>query len=394
MGGTAIAYSSGSSRAIEPTTLLSGVTPLLAPAGITRLANITGLDRIGIPTFSAIRPGASTLSVSAGKGVTVDDARASAAMEALEFFSAEITSFVECCSARDLTARALYITDALPLRRHAIVRPADPIRWTFGVDLVDGEQCAVPADVVTLAKPPDPLSPFLQTSNGLASGAIFVEALLAGLLEVVERDACAVWRMAGTLRGRELRRVRLETITDMPVVADLLDRLAHAQIQAVVYDCTGDVRVPCYLTRLIDLARRNVGVFFGSGAHLDPGIALVRALTEAAQSRAVYIAGSRDDLSGREFAQLRAHDSPSVITNLLALPATVDARRAEFCGPAFEDHIEYIVARLTEIGIEHVVVVDLTPAAFRDTVVVLRVVAPGLGGPGVANASVKSRAEA
>ena len=105
MGRTAIAYSSGSSRAIEPTTLLSGVTPLLASAGITRLANITGLDRIGIPTFSAIRPGASTLSVSAGKGVTVDDARASAAMEALEFFSAEITSFVECCSARDLTRR-------------------------------------------------------------------------------------------------------------------------------------------------------------------------------------------------------------------------------------------------------------------------------------------------
>src|SRR5439155_960795 len=57
--------------------------------GITRVANITGLDRIGIPVVTVCRPNARSLSVSQGKGVTLAAARASGLMEATELYHAE-----------------------------------------------------------------------------------------------------------------------------------------------------------------------------------------------------------------------------------------------------------------------------------------------------------------
>ena len=57
--------------------------------GITRLANVTGLDRIGIPVVQAVRPNSRSLSVSQGKGVDMDSAKASAMMEAFELWHAE-----------------------------------------------------------------------------------------------------------------------------------------------------------------------------------------------------------------------------------------------------------------------------------------------------------------
>src|SRR5262245_22275338 len=67
----------------------SGVTfervrPHLAQFGITRVARHTGLDNVGIPVWCAYTPNAKSIVVAQGKGLTDDDARTSAAMEALE----------------------------------------------------------------------------------------------------------------------------------------------------------------------------------------------------------------------------------------------------------------------------------------------------------------------
>jgi len=56
--------------------------------GITRLGNITGLDRIGIPVAVAVRPNSRSVSVSQGKGLELAQAMASALMEACEGFHA------------------------------------------------------------------------------------------------------------------------------------------------------------------------------------------------------------------------------------------------------------------------------------------------------------------
>jgi ribosomal protein S12 methylthiotransferase accessory factor len=135
-------------------------------------------------------------------------------------------------------------------------------------------------------------------------------------------------------------------------------------------------------------------MFSGSGAHLDPEVALVRALTEAAQSRGVYIAGSRDDLSCLEFEQLRAQDGQRLVERLLDQPATVMASPFHsFPAGTFEQHMACLVGRLLAIGIEHIVMVDLTPEPFRGVVSVVRVVAPGLAGTGIARSVVQTRAE-
>jgi ribosomal protein S12 methylthiotransferase accessory factor len=79
----------GTQRSVSPAETLERIRPYLPTFGITRLANITGLDWIGIPVTLAIRPNASTLSNGSGKGFTMAAAMTSGAMEALELYHAE-----------------------------------------------------------------------------------------------------------------------------------------------------------------------------------------------------------------------------------------------------------------------------------------------------------------
>src|ERR1051325_6080824 len=72
---------------------LEGTWARFAPAqrraGITRIADLTGLDTLGIPVFTAIRPMGRSLSTQQGKGTTALAAKVSALMESLETWSAE-----------------------------------------------------------------------------------------------------------------------------------------------------------------------------------------------------------------------------------------------------------------------------------------------------------------
>src|SRR6516165_3783534 len=79
----------GTHRLATPSETLARVRPLTARMGITRLGNITGLDRIGIPVAVAVRPNSRSVSVSQGKGLDLAQAVASALMEAIEGFHAE-----------------------------------------------------------------------------------------------------------------------------------------------------------------------------------------------------------------------------------------------------------------------------------------------------------------
>ena len=79
----------GTHRSVDPAETLARVRPLMARMGITRLGNITGLDRIGIPVAVAVRPNSRSVSVSQGKGLDLPQAMASALMEAAEGFHAE-----------------------------------------------------------------------------------------------------------------------------------------------------------------------------------------------------------------------------------------------------------------------------------------------------------------
>jgi ribosomal protein S12 methylthiotransferase accessory factor YcaO len=77
-------YWSGTHRAVPPRQTWDRIAPLLPRFGITRVADITGLDRINIPVATAIRPMSRSIAVAAGKGVDLVAAKTSAAMEAIE----------------------------------------------------------------------------------------------------------------------------------------------------------------------------------------------------------------------------------------------------------------------------------------------------------------------
>jgi len=376
------AFLHGTHRTRPPHETLERIRPYFGTVGLTRLANLTGLDRIGVPVTLAVRPNGRVLSNAAGKGLTSEAASVSAAMEAIEVYHAENVRLAVLCQSYETlhTERATIPIDRLSHIRHAVFNARLPERWVLGWDLMQQQEVAVPFALVSLIAGPGWPSAwwsFQGGSNGLASGNQFLEAVCAGLFEVIERDALACHMVAWEQLGRPIPRLRLETIGS-PLVQDLLARLIAARVQPLLFDCAVDTGVPAYLVYLYDQEQRHVGIFRGSGAHLDPEVAIVRALTEAIQSRAVYFAGSRDDLLRRGLLSLQVHDDRA-IEFLESVPPTVDAGeiRSE-ATPAFEGDVHLVLQKLRSAGLDQAVVLDLTHPGFDISVV--RVIVPGLEG--------------
>jgi ribosomal protein S12 methylthiotransferase accessory factor len=82
-------YLAGTHRTRSPAETLAAYLPLAPQMGITRVANLTGLDQIGLPVYTAIRPNARSLATSEGKGLDDASAKASALMESIESWHAE-----------------------------------------------------------------------------------------------------------------------------------------------------------------------------------------------------------------------------------------------------------------------------------------------------------------
>jgi len=350
---------------------------------VTRLADVTGLDRIGIPTALAFRPNSRTLSNSSGKGFTLAAAMVSAAMEALEVYHAETPRLARLrASFADLQERGAVVRrDLLRLSRGSLFSESQPETWVEGWDIVTQQPMWVPYLQAALAFDPDGPSrhwrPFETGSNGLASGNLLIEALCAALLEVVERDAIACNAMTP---GRALadRRVIAETIR-FPRVLDLLQRLSDADVSVLLYDQRCDSDVPVYMARIYERRERHHGQYSGFGAHLDPEIALVRAVTEAVQSRLTYIAGSRDDYFRHDYLAHRMSDTGRDVEFIESETATVDV--SGLCSestPTFEGDVAVLVEKLRRIGIDHVIAVDLTHEEVG--IPVVRVIVPGLEG--------------
>jgi ribosomal protein S12 methylthiotransferase accessory factor len=374
----------GTHRAAAPEETLEVLRPHFRQAGITRLANITGLDRIGIPTVLAQRPNCPTLSNAAGKGYTLVAASVSAAMEAIEIYHAEnirLNCFQD--SYRNLSLRhAVIPQEQLPLTKHSLFDPQRSENWVLGWDLINKEDIAVPYACVAMTLPkdqrPSRWMEFSMGTNGLAGGNVFLEAISAALNEVVERDAIACNRVAAATVGYQFPRVRLESIRS-PLVWALLDIFEAAAIKPILFDCTVDTQVPCYMAIIYDMATPHTGLFRGYGAHLDPAVAMIRALTEAAQSRLIAIAGSRDDYFRRDLLSHRSAGGDAGVSAFESSPALIDAthRRSE-ATDSFEGDILKVLDKLRAAAIHRVIVVDLSDDLIG--VPVVRVIVPGLEG--------------
>jgi ribosomal protein S12 methylthiotransferase accessory factor len=296
------------------------VRPHLRRAGITRIADITGLDRIGIPVFNAIVPRSSDeLSVYNGKGGSPVDAMTSAVMEAMERFCAWQPMRPErIASYEELAAGSTPVLDPTThnMTPHPLYRPDRPMSWVRGFDLLNEESVLVPLCLagyyVRFHEQP---CYKVVTSNGVASGNSLEEAICHALCEVIERDD---WTMAELVCNR-LRTVVETRVTNAPPgsVHWLEDRhpavdldslppaatryaqmIQGAGIRLVVRDVTSATGVPTFGAVVReDLGPTVSASHAGYGSHPDSEVAVMRALAEAAQSRAVDLQAMREDLN-------------------------------------------------------------------------------------------------
>ncbi|WP_437905829.1 YcaO-like family protein [Sorangium sp. So ce327] len=377
------AYWRGTQRRISPADTLARVRPLLRRLGITRIADVTGLDSIGIPVVMVCRPNARSISVSQGKGLDLEAARASGVMESIEQWHAEhiLRPMVFGTAAELAATRRLVDLAGLPRLAIGAFQPHRKLLWLDGVDLFDGAPRAVPLEVVTTdyTSPRPPGSGcFLTTSTGLASGNDALEATLHGLYEVIERDAVAIWR-AGGAEVRRRTRIALDTVDDLDCRALLL-RFERAGVAVGAWDATSDLGLPVVVVEIADRAPdpfHALCVSGGQGCHRSSAIALARALTEAAQSRLTAISGARDDIVEPSFQRVRAADRIAAALAELEAPAARSfAELPDAASDSFDDDLAAVLGALRGAGLAQAVAVDLSRPELG--VAVVRVVVPGL----------------
>jgi ribosomal protein S12 methylthiotransferase accessory factor len=205
--------------------------------------------------------------------------------------------------------------------------------------------------------------------------------MIAAVCELIERDAVALWQ-AGGIRHQAASRLDPASIDD-PACRWLLDRYAAARIGVRVWNATTDLGVPAFLCQIRDAPGGEPGRlrrFQGSGCHPDRAIALVRALTEAAQTRLTYIAGIRDDLLPAKYREPPNAAIADALFDALARQSGPVGFRLlpSFAGDDFADDLRHLLACLEAAGIERVVAIDLTREEFA--IPVVRAVIPGLEG--------------
>lgn len=353
----------GTHRMRTPEQTLERLRPLLYELGITRVADVTWLDDIGIPVFQAVRPKSRALAVSQGKGLTAPLAMVSAIMESIEGRAAEDAP-IEQRQRRADELGLPYDVGSLAREHYENLARIARLDWCGATDLQAGAQTYVPLGAVTLDwtivnqwSPPI----FESTSNGLASGNSFNEASVHGLCELLER-----WGLSTP----DPVSVELSSITDGSA-AYLISVLAQAGLTPEIIFRAGARGIPVF-TAIIPSDDYPIS-FRGHGCHLDPDVALCRALTEAAQSRATHISGSRDDMGEKSYewragASWRRRDLP-----YCTYPELV----AGLAAPASGDVAEDLAILLDLIRDVHPVVlaVDLSVTA---GVHVVKVIVPTL----------------
>ncbi|TCR00529.1 YcaO-like family protein [Neorhizobium sp. JUb45] len=285
--------------------------PLLLKAfGITRVGDITDLDVIGMPVWFATRPNSRGLSVSQGKGMTAERAKLSAVMEAIEGAVAEDTQrhVSDYGSLSEMRGRGY---DVLPLEAisRVILEKFDPAReraWVKGHSARDDTVVVAPFELVGLDFRfdfPWDRDAFVMSSQGLAAGFDFDQAVLHAMLELIENEACTVVEAFST-RMTATRTVFFPKgqSADLDRLVDRLDALG---LTPTFFDLTGSTGVPVILASL----PRSLMTDNGPGKRSAAGIACrlsgaeaaCSALQEAIQARLTHISGARDDLFNERY---------------------------------------------------------------------------------------------
>lgn len=358
----------------------------LDKVGIARLARITHLDCVGIPVWCAIRPNALSLAVSQGKGINDAAAQASALMEAVELAVAERDDLdVTVATVDSLTAAG---ERTLPLNRllrrgASPISREEPIAWVDGLDLLTAAVVKVPYEAVrmdfTIAGH-DRRSSFLQSTDGLASGNVILEAVVHGICERIERDARTLWSFRPP---SDIPRSCVDPASlGDSAVDELCRRIGDGGLRLRLFDITSDVGVPVFFAAiaaegLTGEVARHYDISGGSGCHPSAARAAIRAITEAAQTRLTFISGARDDFHPRLYSAPAKQDLHALMN--AGRQGWGAGRPADAWNGDVPGCLDFLLDRLKARRIDSVVVV---PLGGEDLcVAVARVFIPALEDP-------------
>ena len=267
----------------------------------------------------------------------------------------------------------------LPKSKVGFFDPFDPILWIEGRDLVGGKGRWIPFELVHANYTLPALTgsgAFVANTNGLASGNSLLEAQCHGLYEVVERDAVTLWKLMAQ-SDQDERALDPDSIDD-PACREILDLFAASEIDVALWDVTSDVGIASFLCLIAGRDEATGAPEFGAGSHLCRSVALSRALTEAAQARTTYIAGSRDDITAEHYEESARKTRHATARDVVAAhrPRRSYDQVPDLDLETFEDDLAAILAALTTVGMNEAYTVDLSKSSLG--VPVVRIVVPGL----------------
>ena len=403
----------GTSRIKPAHETLSNVMPISKKIGVTRLADITDMDVLRIPNYSAVVPGTEDyIWVYSGKGPTKRHAMASALMESIERYSSLpsgwLGKFVRSSYSELSKTHKVLHPDEIVEPMRFVYHTDMMMDWLPGYDLVSGEEIMVPASIALFryTSSPPAINPFSYFhTNGLASGNVMEEAVCHALCEVIERDAMSLADLRASAIPFHILRTIVHSLNaaafsvspiltdkfvddpsifpdvdiseiDFEPVKNLVEKFRRAGISLMVKDITSDIGIPTFNASSVEWISHDYGYLAeGHGAHPDARIAVLRAITEVSQTRAANIQGARDDLRKIKYNDENTDDRRA----WQFMHSTKKIRFSEvptFFNEDILDDINFILYRLKNVGLNQVIIVDLTNPDIG--IPVVRAIVPGL----------------
>jgi ribosomal protein S12 methylthiotransferase accessory factor len=387
----------GIPRVVRAEETIKRIKPYMKGIGVTRVADTTGLDTLGLPVFSAIRPtdaGFDGISVYNGKGLTKAASHAGAMMEAIERYCVESWYHNRKVGTRAQVEKSnpqLFVMDpdTMILQQEGRYDADTVLEWGEGWDLLNDRPALIPLAMIMTPYRGAGQGIWYSSSNGLASGNNLEEAVCHALAELIERDAYTIAAIRAELVPRVQAFLDSVTMGAPPEAAQvdrshtpsiLLDtvpapvrRLVRAaqrdKSEIWLRDMTSDLGIPAFVASMRRMEDDGTELAAG-GFGCDPNstIAAIRAITETAQGRNVQIQGVREDASAAR-----------------AMPDAASTRRALWCHdsdrwitfqdvPSYENQdilsdIELMLDRLRAAGIHEAYAVDVSDPALPASVI-------------------------
>ncbi|HEU5461801.1 MAG TPA: YcaO-like family protein [Nitrososphaeraceae archaeon] len=403
----------GTARVTPVEKTLMNVSEISRKIGLTRIADITYMDKLYIPNYSCVLPGTEDyIWVYSGKGPTKKHAKVSAIMESIERYSALPTNYSR-----------KFITGTFNQLKHSynLLHPdevVEPLTFDFqndmlmdyveGYDIINKENILVPAALALFRYTPTSpsLNPFaFHHTNGLASGNVVEEAVCHALCEVIERDAISLSQLRASaipfhilykiyynlrIQGYHINTISKEQFMDdnslypdvkisedtfLPVTK-LVNKFKKFNIKLMIKDITTNIKIPTFNVACVEWISHDYGYLAeGHGTHPDKRVAILRAITEVSQTRAANIQGARDDLRKIHYKDNNTDDknawqfmSSQKITNFSDI--------ITYQNEDILDDINLIIKFFKEVGLNKAIIVNLTNPKIN--VPVVRAIVPGL----------------